>query len=123
MQPNGSGSSATMLCIEKPKSHHPTSNPKPPHYQYQLALLQPTFAAASAAAAAAAAAVSNARLTGRTLVQFYLYKNCSQKQSSSVQLELNLTRSVRPNGARTPVENYTLTGGVFTSESDEYDCA
>lgn len=59
--------------------------------------------------------VPNARLTGRTLVQFYLYKNCSSKQSSSVQLELNLTSSATRNGPRTPVENYNLTGGVFTN--------
>jgi hypothetical protein len=49
-------------------------------------------------------------------VQFYLYKNCSSKQSSSVQLELNLTSSATPNSARTAVNNYNLTGGVFTSE-------
>jgi hypothetical protein len=34
-----------------------------------------------------------------------------------VQLEVNLTRkSDTKNGARVPVENYTLTGGVFTSK-------
>jgi hypothetical protein len=64
----------------------------------------------------AAAAVPNAKLSGRTLVQFYLYKNCSSKQSSSVQLEVNLTQSEKPAGQRVPVDNYNLTGRVFTRE-------
>uniref|UniRef100_A0A383W6I8 Uncharacterized protein n=1 Tax=Tetradesmus obliquus TaxID=3088 RepID=A0A383W6I8_TETOB len=59
-------------------------------------------------------AIPNAKLAGRTLVQFYLYKNCTSKQSASVQLEVNLTKSDSPSGPRVPVDNYNLTGGVFT---------
>jgi hypothetical protein len=51
-------------------------------------------------------------MSGRTLVQYYFYKNCSSSASSSVQLEVVLTGTVGGK-SRVPLSNITFTGGVM----------